>query len=103
MGVRWNMSYGNIVGRMGVLMVVEKSGKVDGGSGMADGRMYGGGEAWAYGNTVRGFGSFMLGAVGACGAGFTIGAVGSCHRGRWLPVEVQWESETSEYFAPSPP
>jgi hypothetical protein len=26
--------------------------------------------------------------------GLAIGAVGSHHRGRWLPVELQWESET---------
>jgi hypothetical protein len=37
------ISYGNMVGRTGVLMAVGKYGKVDGGFDTADGRVYGGG------------------------------------------------------------
>jgi hypothetical protein len=102
MGVQVDISYGNMAGGTGVLMAVGKHGKVDGGFDMADGGVYGGGEVWADENGVRGFGSFMSRIVGAYRAGLAIGAVGSRHRGRWLPVELQWESENSEYLAPSP-
>jgi hypothetical protein len=43
MGVQVVISYGNMVGRTGVLMAVGKHGKVDGGFDMADGRVHGGG------------------------------------------------------------
>jgi hypothetical protein len=41
-GEEVGMSYGNMLGRMGMLMAVGKHGKVDGGFDMADGRAYGG-------------------------------------------------------------
>jgi hypothetical protein len=102
MDVQVVISYGDMVRRMGMLMAVAKHGKEDGGFDMAVGRVYGGAGVWADENGLRGLGSFMLRAVGAYGAGLAIGAAGSRHRGRWLPVELQWESETSEYLAPNP-
>ena len=42
MGVQVDISCGNMVGRMGMLMAVGKHGKVDGGFDMADGRVHGG-------------------------------------------------------------
>jgi hypothetical protein len=84
-----------------MLMAVGKHGKVDGGYDTMDGRLYGGAGVWADENGVGGLGLFMLGAVGACGTALPVGAVGSRHRGRWLPVELQWESGTSGYLAPS--
>ena len=43
MGVQVDISYGNMVGRTGVLMAVGKHRKVDSGFDMADGRVYGAG------------------------------------------------------------
>jgi hypothetical protein len=43
MGAQAGIFYGNMVGRMGMLMAVGKHGKVDGGFDMVDGRVYGGG------------------------------------------------------------
>jgi hypothetical protein len=102
MGVHVVISYSNMVGRTGVLMAVGKHGKVDGGFGMADGRVHGGDGVGAGENGVRGFRLLVLFVASRCGKWDECRGLWVLPSGRRHPVELQWESETSEYVAPSP-